>query len=309
MEQNIQVQTTRFDLIDSNSMLNLGNQLAHFIKEKRLSQNIQGREYVNVEGWQFAGGMLGILPIIKEVTDLSSAEDEIRFQASCDLLNIQTGAIVGGAVALCSNKEKGKKFFEPYAIQSMAQTRSIGKAYRLMIGWLMKAAGYEATPAEEMDSVKEQEALLHGAVVEFIKGTSREEIDATWKKYPQFRKEEVFKTAAKAMSGLYPKEAEIKPSDEGKPETTQSPVKAESAQPAQAVVAKTPTVEALRVEYLKILNHPLIERTEKTKRLLKINKLNEQQLQEEIDTLSAAIAGRDFEATPQITYRNEEEIA
>jgi hypothetical protein len=33
----------------------------------------------------------------------------------------------------------------------MAQTRATGKAFRNLISWLMKAAGFEATPAEEMD--------------------------------------------------------------------------------------------------------------------------------------------------------------
>jgi hypothetical protein len=32
----------------------------------------------------------------------------------------------------------------------MAQTRAIGKAYRNLIGWVMKMTGYESTPAEEM---------------------------------------------------------------------------------------------------------------------------------------------------------------
>jgi hypothetical protein len=32
----------------------------------------------------------------------------------------------------------------------MTQTRAIGKAYRNVIGWVMKTAGHEVTPAEEM---------------------------------------------------------------------------------------------------------------------------------------------------------------
>jgi hypothetical protein len=36
----------------------------------------------------------------------------------------------------------------------MAQTRATGKAFRNLISWLMKAAGFEATPAEEMDFSK-----------------------------------------------------------------------------------------------------------------------------------------------------------
>jgi hypothetical protein len=33
----------------------------------------------------------------------------------------------------------------------MAQTRAIGKAYRNILAWIIRAAGYEPTPAEEMD--------------------------------------------------------------------------------------------------------------------------------------------------------------
>ena len=35
----------------------------------------------------------------------------------------------------------------------MAQTRAVGKAYRLLCGWLMKAAGFEATTYEEAESM------------------------------------------------------------------------------------------------------------------------------------------------------------
>ena len=39
-------------------------------------------------------------------------------------------------------------------MMSMAQTRALGKAYRMALGWIMKMAGYEATPAEEMPDFK-----------------------------------------------------------------------------------------------------------------------------------------------------------
>src|SRR5688572_13498615 len=32
----------------------------------------------------------------------------------------------------------------------MAQTRATGKAFRMSIGWIMKLAGYEPTPSEEV---------------------------------------------------------------------------------------------------------------------------------------------------------------
>ena len=54
-------------------------------------------------------------------------------------------------VAICSNKEANKRQWDEYAICSMAQTRATGKAFRNLLSWIMKAAGFEATPAEEMD--------------------------------------------------------------------------------------------------------------------------------------------------------------
>ena len=146
----------RFDLINSDSMLNLSKDLAKLIKEKGLSSNIQGKQFVNVEGWQFAGASLGLMPIITETTDLTRrgtepGQLEIKYMAKCEVRNINTGQLVATGVALCSNFEHSKKRFDEYAILSMAQTRAIGKAYRNLLAWLMKAAGFEATPAEEMD--------------------------------------------------------------------------------------------------------------------------------------------------------------
>jgi hypothetical protein len=148
----------RFDLINSDSMLNLSKDLAKLIKEKGLSSNIQGKQFVNVEGWQFAGASLGLMPIITETTDLTRrgtepGQVEIKYMAKCEVRNINTGQLVATGVAICSNFENSKKRFDEYAILSMAQTRAIGKAYRNLLAWLMKAAGFEATPAEEMDFV------------------------------------------------------------------------------------------------------------------------------------------------------------
>ena len=139
-----------YELINKDSMLQLSNELSKLIREKGLSSNIQGKQFVNVEGWQFAGASLGLMPIITETKDLSN-EGVIKYMATAEVRNINTGALVSTGIALCSNSEKTKRYFDEYAILSMAQTRAIGKAYRNLLAWLMKAAGFEATPAEEMD--------------------------------------------------------------------------------------------------------------------------------------------------------------
>jgi hypothetical protein len=164
-------------------MLNLSKDLAKLIKEKGLSSNIQGKQFVNVEGWQFAGASLGLMPIITETTDLTRrgtepAQVEIKYMAKCEVRNINTGQLVATGVAICSNFEHSKKRFDEYAILSMAQTRAIGKAYRNLLAWLMKAAGFEATPAEEMDfaveTPKKPSQTVQEVVAEIVE---EEEID------------------------------------------------------------------------------------------------------------------------------------
>lgn len=166
-----------YELINKDSMLQLSNELSKLIKEKGLSSNIQGKQFVNVEGWQFAGASLGLMPIITDTKDLSN-ETTIKYMATCEVRNINTGNVVATGIALCSNSEKTKRYFDEYAILSMAQTRAIGKAYRNLLAWLMKAAGFEATPAEEMDFAVEEPKKPSKPVQEVVAEiVEEEEID------------------------------------------------------------------------------------------------------------------------------------
>jgi hypothetical protein len=125
----------------------------HVVKHK-LYTNIKNKNYAHVEGWQFAGGMMGLFPQVESVQNISTGT-ETKWQAKVNLVDQKTGKIVGVGFAVCSSKEANKKGFDEYAVLSMAQTRAIGKAYRNLIGWVMKLAGYEGTPSEEMRKVNE----------------------------------------------------------------------------------------------------------------------------------------------------------
>ena len=165
-----------YNIINKDSMLKLSTELSQLIKEKGLSSNIQGKQFVNVEGWQFAGASLGLMPIITSTQDLSN-ETAIKYMATCEVRNITTGQLVATGIALCSNAEKTKRFFDEYAILSMAQTRAIGKAYRNLLAWLMKAAGFEATPAEEMDFARDEAPAKKPKVVEVVAEEIPVEVD------------------------------------------------------------------------------------------------------------------------------------
>lgn len=124
--------------------------LGRFIKERGMATQISGREYVLSEGWAFMGSMLGVFPRPVALTELKEEGGRVYgYEAHVELVT-STGAVVGGGIAECSRYEKNWSDRDDFALKSMAQTRATGKAYRLSFGYVMKAAGYEATPAEEM---------------------------------------------------------------------------------------------------------------------------------------------------------------
>lgn len=147
------------ELNTPNQILEFATSLKEMIVQNKLYTDIKGKNYVNVEGWQIAGAFTGTYPIVEKVEQIPTANPrEYKYRAEVSLRD-KDNNVVGYGVALCSNKEHGKTGFDEYAVASMAQTRAVGKAYRMKIGWLLKVAGYETTPAEEMDAVqKAQEA-------------------------------------------------------------------------------------------------------------------------------------------------------
>jgi len=80
------------------------------------------------------------------------AVKEIKYVCECDIVSMATGQKIGFGSMVCSNRELSKVSFDEYAIMSMAQTRSISKAVRNLLGFVMKEAGFEMTPAEEVNT-------------------------------------------------------------------------------------------------------------------------------------------------------------
>ena len=147
---------TSYDLSAPEQAMQVATILQQFVTEKKLTTNIKGKNYPLVEAWQFAGSQLGLYPLLTEVKK-ESTDTEIKYSAWVEIRKIANDQIMSRGFATCSNKEGSKRQFDEYAICSMAQTRAEGKAYRMLLSWLMKAAGFEATPAEEMDFTTKQD--------------------------------------------------------------------------------------------------------------------------------------------------------
>ncbi len=114
------------------------------LQQTGLTMSIQGRKYVKVEGWTFLGNLVGVFPR----TAWSRAIDggwEARVEAVT-----RDGSIVGAAEAVCMRAEKNWANRDDYALRSMAQTRAMGKALRMPLGFIAVLAGYDPLPADEV---------------------------------------------------------------------------------------------------------------------------------------------------------------
>lgn len=151
-QNQLEIKKGGYDLSAPVEMISMATVLKNHVVKQKLYSPIQGKNYVHVEGWQFAGGLMGTFPRVVSVENLST-DTEKKWRADVEIVRLKDGDVVSRGFAVCSSKESKKAKFDEYAILSMAQTRAIGKAYRNVIGWVMKAAGYEGTPSEEMTSV------------------------------------------------------------------------------------------------------------------------------------------------------------
>lgn len=162
-----------FDLSRPKHALDVANLLKRFVIEQKLTQDIQGKPYPLVEAWQFAGSQFGLYPLLVNCTNESSYEQRhyqwkdrknnprekktqhFKYRAQVEIRRFADDKVLSRGSMVCTNDEFGKHEFSEYAIESMSQTRAEGKAWRMLLAWVMKAAGFEQTPAEEMEEAKE----------------------------------------------------------------------------------------------------------------------------------------------------------
>lgn len=141
------VATCLKDLIESQGLVKRG-----------LNKQNPKEPYVLVEGWEVLGTMLGIVPVTEIINTQTNKQGRvIGYDARASLYRnpiIKNGEIVGGELISRTEASADKSGFQNDlpSIKSMAQTRALGKCYRMALSWIVKMAGYNGTPAEEMES-------------------------------------------------------------------------------------------------------------------------------------------------------------
>lgn len=160
-------QVTLFRTNDPVEVLERAGAAATALKRALVTQGmtsrIQGRDHVNVEGWQTVGAMLGVYPVKEWVRELPWPDDltdalakqkamgrVYGYEASYRAQRAD-GAVVGSGEGTCSRGET-KPWLDrsDNALRSMAQTRATSRALKSPLGFVVTMAGYTATPAEEM---------------------------------------------------------------------------------------------------------------------------------------------------------------
>ena len=140
---------------------NVANTLAPLVRDqgltvKGLNKGNPEAEYVTVEGWEVLGTFLGIVPVTTIIHEIKNDKGRIiGYVARATLYQnpiIENDEIVGGTVIARAEAQADRSGFQKdlFAIASMAQTRALGKAYRMGLSWIMKMAGFEGTFAEDM---------------------------------------------------------------------------------------------------------------------------------------------------------------
>lgn len=130
----------------------LAQAMSKYMNDKYV-QGIHGKQYPKVEWWNRLGAMLNVKPLVEDVhrVEETQTDEEIKYIASVVLRSIDGRNILHGrGLALCSNLEKMWRNQDEYAIMSMAETRAVGKAYRVGYSHVAIEAGLQPTPAEEV---------------------------------------------------------------------------------------------------------------------------------------------------------------
>src|ERR1044072_6117771 len=71
------------------TVMAFATELQEFVRTQGLTTNIHGKQFVNVEGWQFAGSQLGLIAVVTGTRDLSK-EGELKYEASAKIINLHT---------------------------------------------------------------------------------------------------------------------------------------------------------------------------------------------------------------------------
>jgi hypothetical protein len=127
--------------------------LADVLAAKPKKIIINDQQYLQFEDWQTLGRFYGVTAAAR-TTEYVEFGNTTGFAATAEALLVVNGQSIkiSAAEAMCLNDEWKWQDKPLYQLKSMAQTRACAKALRNVLAWVVVLAGYQPTPAEEMDN-------------------------------------------------------------------------------------------------------------------------------------------------------------
>jgi len=157
----------------------------------KTAQNIQGRKYVRVEGWQSIANAYGCVASAKDVERV-----ETGFRAIGQVRRMDSGIVICEAEGFVGDDERTWSKRDEFAKRAMAQTRAISRACRSAFAFIVTYmdAGLETTPAEEVpqdgfaDNHRPAPRLVDAEIVEEPRIISRDMKSGEYKRAEPARK-------------------------------------------------------------------------------------------------------------------------
>lgn len=86
-----------------------------------------------------------------------STRPYLSYKCVVEVQRMSDDKVIGKGTSVCSNMETLKAGLDEFGVMGQAQTRTIARALKNLLDYVLNAADMQATPAEEMESFKEAE--------------------------------------------------------------------------------------------------------------------------------------------------------
>jgi hypothetical protein len=137
-----------------NEAADMARILKEVVTKAGLSKRLGGKkEHLEYEAWATIARWFNSTPITEWTRPIKDGEKIIGWEARVNVVDGQ-GRVIGSSEGMCMADEPNWRGKPSYALRSMAQTRTAGKALRSLFAHIAVLAGYSPTPAEEMDGVE-----------------------------------------------------------------------------------------------------------------------------------------------------------
>lgn len=124
--------------------------LLRIVKDNGWEVTIGQGKHLKYEAWQTVGKFYNCTVRTFDAKFVTYGNVE-GFEAKAEVIDNNTGLVIGGAESACMRDEEKWEKKSVFQLKSMAQTRAGSKALRQMFGYVVALAGYNPTPAEEME--------------------------------------------------------------------------------------------------------------------------------------------------------------